>query len=370
MKCVEFAVVLSLILVVSAVAATSPAHAARGAEVFSLDTTHNVDLYIPGKSDTRHVLYRDAKGNWRVLPVETTDGMVHLKIDVANLNEGRTLLVLDPPAGVNMDDREPPAVVRITIDGHIYAGANSVALGGVEAAPRRVAIEVEDELSSLRTRSLRVSVNGRRCTLRDVGVELERISPRRAVIVLDISKLLASLSSDNMIAVSIDDYAIDERALNCSISFRHTPPYDLPDGTRLSVDTVTIKPGWEAWWVVADGERMDSSYPSTAGHTWRSLASPEPHWIKMEFPKPREVSGLALWWAYWKVFHPSVAYKVQTWDGHQWVTQVQVENQTTKQCSKHVFEPVVTKAIRVWQPPMSGHPREQGTMWISELEVL
>ena len=370
MKRAEFAAVLSLILVVSALVATWPAHAAPGAEVFSLDTTHNVDLYIPGKSDTRQVLYRDATDNWRVLPVETTDGMVHLKIDVANLNQGRTLLVLGAPASVNMDDREPPAVVQMTIDGHSYGSVNNMALGGVEAAPRQATIEVQDELSSLRTRSLRVSVNGRRYTLRDAGVQLEPISPRRAVIVLDISKLLSRLRSDNTITVSIDDCAIDETALNCAISFRHTPPCDLPDGTRLSVDTVTMKAGWENWLVVADGEKMDSSYPSTAGHTWRSLASAEPHWIKIEFPQPREVSGVALWWAYWNVFHSSAAYKVQTWDGHQWVTQVEVSNQTTKQCSKHVFEPVVTKAIRVWQPPMSGHPREQGTMWISELEVL
>jgi hypothetical protein len=366
----EFAVALFCMLLASVLGWPSPANAAGAADVFSIDTTHNVDIYIAAEGHVQQVLYRDATDTWRVLPVEMTDGVAHLKIDVATLNKGRTLLVLDAPAGINMDDREPPAVVQINIDGYNYGSVTSVALGGVEAAPRRVAIEIEDELSSLRTRSLRVNVNSRRYALRDAGVELKRISPRRAVVVLDISKLLSSLSSENMITVSMDDYAIDDRALNCSISFRHTPPHDLADGTRLSVDTVTTKAGWETWWVVADGEKMDSSYPSTAGYTWRSLDTPEPHWIKMEFPEPRAVSGVALWWAYWQVFHSSAAYKVQTWDGQEWVTQVAVEKQTTQQCSQHVFGPVVTKAIRVWQPAMSGHPREQATMWISELEVL
>jgi hypothetical protein len=371
MKPAPFTVLLLPMLAIGVVAFMCPADAAPAAEVFSLVTTHNVEVCMPATCDQQQVLYRDTDHGWRTMPVETTtDGMMRLQIDVSKISQGRTLLVLGAPAGTNMADREPPAVVQITIDGQDYGSVDRVALGGVEAAPRTLAIEIQDELSMLRTRSLLVSINGRRHALRDPGVELQRLSSRRAIVVLELSKLISQLATDNMIRVSMDDYALDEAALNCYISFRRPPSCKLADGTLMSVDTVTPKPGWQDWTVVADGEKLDSTYSTTAGHTWRSLASEEPHWIKMEFPEPREVSGVALSWAYWQTFHSSAAYKVQTWDGERWVTQAEVRDQETQHCSEHVFAPVTTKAIRVWQPPMSGHVREQGTMWISEFEVL
>ncbi len=366
------AIPLVLALTAAAALMSCVAWAGRAPQTaaYRLQTTGNVQLSLPPVADLNQVLYRDASGKWSALPVEISGDTLHLRIEVGKIKNGRTMIVLNVPRNVNMDDQEPPKVVRFEIDGKNHGTVESIALGGIEMAPRKMTVEVKDELNRLRTSSLMVTVNGKRYGRRDVGVSYERVSPKQAIIAVEVAKLLDTMSSDNTVTVRIDDYALDEAALNCSLSFRYTPPYKLEDGSLLAVDTVTSSSGWAQWWVLADGVKMDPSFGTTAGYTWLSEQSAQPHWIRMEFPEPREVSGVALWWAYYECYRTSVAYEVQTWDGEQWVTQVQVKDQKEQQCSKHTFEPVTTTAVRVWQPAMSGHPGRADYMWVSELEVL
>ncbi len=143
----------------------------------------------------------------------------------------------------------------------------------------------------------------------------------------------------------------------------------MDDGTVISVDSVTSSSGWQDWSVVVDGEVMDEGSGTTAGKTWLSEPNALPHWIKMEFPEPREVSQVKLWWAHYQTYRTSMAYKVQTWDGSGWVTQAEVQDQSERQCSVHEFDPVTTTAVRVWQPPNSGQAQRSQYMWLSEIEV-
>ena len=361
---------LTLIVLVAAAGGIAAAENSPTVVAYRLQTTGNVQLSLPTPSEVSEILYRDVRGQWSTLPVEITDSTLRLRIEVKKIKNGRTMIVLNVPKRVNMDDSEPPKVVRFNVDGHAYGSTRTVALGGIEMAPRRIEIEVKDELNWLRTRSLLVTVNGKRHTLRDAGVAYERISPKHAIITLDMPQLLEGMTSDNTVTLTIDDYALDEDALNCSLSFRYTPPYRLEDGSLIAVDTVTASAGWSQWWVLADGVKMDTSYGTTAGYTWLSDANSQPHWIRLEFPKPRTVSGVALWWAHYETYRTSVAYDVQTWDGEKWVTQVKVKDQAETQRSEHAFPPVTTTAVRVWQPSMSGHPGRAEYMWVSEFEVL
>ena len=362
------AVTAVLVLAVAGV----PAQKAPEVAAYSLQTTGNVQLTLPTVADLSDVLYRDATGGWSPLDVTLIDGALQLRIEVAKIKNGRTMVLLNIPKGVNLDDIEPPHVLSFQVDGREYGPIETVALGGVEMSPRTVRLEVKDELNKLQTRSMAVTVNGRRYKLRDAGVELERVSSRQAVITLDISQLLKGMSSDNTISVSIDDYALDQDALNASLSFRYTPPYTCEDGTKIAVDSVTGSSGWAKWWVLVDGVKMDTGYGTTAGYTWLSDQNAQAHWVRIEFPKPREVSGVAIWWSYYECYRTSVAYNVQTWDAdnNEWVTQTEVKDQSDRQCSKHTFEPVTTTAVRVWQPPMSGHAGRAEYMWVSEIEVL
>jgi hypothetical protein len=190
------------------------------------------------------------------------------------------------------------------------------------------------------------------------------------LIEIDLSELTTVGALESTVSVTIADYAVDNDPLTTHLSYRHATPHRLDDGTLLSVDTVTSAGGWEQWWVIVDGEKMDAGSGSTAGKTWLSEPSAAPHWVKMQFPEKRAISAVEISWAYYETYRTSVAYLVQTWDGSNWVTQVDVEEQKERQTSRHEFDaPVETTAVRVWQPSMSGHPGRAEYMWISEFEV-
>ena len=362
---------LPLLLTFTAVVAVTGLSAQEHSALvaYRLQTTGDVRLTVPTSANPSAVIFRDARDKWQPADVQVTDGVMQVKLQADQLKSGRTILVLQVPSHVNLDDKEPPEVIAFTVDGRNYGPVRRVALGGVEFAPRHMSVEVADKLNSLRTRTLRVMVNSRPYRLRDAGISFERYGPRHGLISVELDKLMGDMRAENNISVIIDDYGLTDGPLQCTLSFAHAPEHRLDDGTVLSVDSVTSASGWDEWWVIADGEKMDQTSGSTAGKTWLSQENGEPHWVRMTFPEPREVSGIRLWWAFYETYRTSVAYEIQSWDGEKWVSLDKITGQTDRQCSEHTFEPVTTTAIRVWQPSLSGHPGRAEYMWLSEFEV-
>jgi len=350
--------------------------AAVAAEQASVKTFHvemmaPVDITLPIQGSGGQVRYRNSEGRWRPVPTTVDHGVLHLHLDLPDIRDGHTTLLLGAPAGVDLDDCSPPRVVRFDVDQVSYGPVTAVSLGGVARAPANVTIEVRDDLNPLALESLSVVVNGREIGAdRDSGVVLTSKGPRHAAIVVGLAGLLHELQAENTLTVTVDDCAIDDEKLTCSLSFGHVTPRTLQDDREVSVDSVVPDPGWREWWVIFDGERMDSSFSTTAGHTWLSAGNTMPHWVCVEFPAKRRITGVAVCWAYWQGFRSSASYRVETWDGQRWVEKLEVRDQETTDASRHVFAPVTSTAVRVWQFPMGGHPEEPQYMWISELEVL
>ena len=360
---------------VLAMAATALTAAVAGdkapVRTYQLELMAPVDIRLPIEGDIREVRYRNADGKWRLLPTKVEGAVLHVHVDLPDVRDGRTTLLLGAPEGVDLDDCEPPGVVRFEVDGVAYGSVDTVALGGVEATPATMSVEVRDALNPLRRESLSVVVNGRQLAADATSeVSFDSRSERHAVITVDLKALLKAPRRDNSVTLTIDDCAVDDRRLTCSLSFDYVEPRTLDDGRMVSVDSVDPNPGWRAWWVMFDGSKMDSGGSTTAGHTWLSEGNAMPHWVRVQLPEPRPVTGVAVWWAYWQGFRSSATYLVQTWDGSRWLTQVTVEGQGTTGVSRHTFAPVKTNAVRLWQPSMGGHPEEPQYMWISELGVL
>ena len=369
MKYLRAAAIAAAVSLALSVLAASGARGAPGVQIYRLQTMGSLTLSLPVEADVKQVMYRNSAGTWTAVPGCIKNGLLQMDIELADIKNGRTILVLGASKRIHLDDQEPPEVVRFEVDGSSYGAVSSVAMGGVEKAPQKLVIEVKDELNWLQTKSLRVSVNGKSFELSHPGVSFERLNPKRGIITIDLKQLMATVGQQNNVSVRIDDYAIDEDALACTLSFRYEGPHTLADGTVASVDSITSSSGWAEWWVIFDGLKMDASGGTTAGKTWLSEGNAMPHWVRMEFPEPRPVSEVAIWWAYYGGFRSSVAYDIQTWDGEKWVTQVAVKDQKATQLSRHTFGPVTTKALRLWQPAMAGNPVESEYIWVSELEI-
>lgn len=352
-----------------ALLSAAAAEAAARATIYSLQTTADVNLVIPAVSATAKVLYRNAAGAWEPAVVEASGEVLRLRLEVGKISNGRTLLVLNVPDGVNLDDVRPPTVLRCTVDGKELGTAATVDLGSVETAPQTVSLLVQDELNALVPDSLQVSINGKRLATGAPGVSFKLLDPRQALITIDLSTLANPPATRTTVSISLDDCALDDTLMDWSLSFSCPPVQRLPDGSVLAVDSVTTAAAWQAWQVVTDGLKMDAGGGTTAGRTWLSQENGQPHWISLRFAAPRTVTGVALWWAFYEGYRTSVAYEVQTWDGATWATQVSVKDQREGQCSRHTFPAVTTAGVRIWQPTGSGHPGRAAFMWLSEFEV-
>jgi len=307
---------------------------------------------------------------WRDIEPGQQEGRITLQLGAGDLHEGRAIIVLDAPKWLDLNDAEPPAVKRFEVDGKPCT--DEVAnLGWVAQPPETVVLEVEDAANPIDPRSVRVEYAGRRLRAPDDPGLKVTVNGRRAR--LQFLPAKADVQPDGMevsLVLVVDDMALDRTETRRTVTWRQSPTLTMPDGTILTLDSSTSSEGWLDWTVLFDGQVMTEADTTTSNRTWLSEENDQPHWIRFDFPEPRKVAGVVLHWAYYQAWRTSRAYDVQTWDGRKWVTQVEVRDQSERPTSEHRFEPVTTKSLRVWQPPLSGQSEKAKYMWLAEAEVL
>ncbi len=308
-------------------------------------------------------------GGWRQVSDAWADGRLSISLTGEDLRSGAAVIVLDPPEWLDMTDNEPPVVQRLAVDGVTY-DVPQVSLGWLPAPPVKITMEVRDKRNRLDQGSVLVQWQNRQLRPGDAGVSVTSKGPRHARI--EFIPAQAGLSDEGgsaSVILSVDDTALDLVQARREVTWSLSPAITLDDGTRVTVDSSSEDEGWRDWQVIFDGSPMRDDETTTRDRTWLSADHETEHWIRFDFPEPRAVDGIDLYWAYYQVWRTSVAYDVQTWDGEAWVTQVPVRDQAEAGKSEHRFAPTKTTALRVLQPALSGHPGRAGYLWLSEVEL-
>lgn len=339
--------------------------------VYTITTTVNAELTLPMPAAEGQHLRRDRKGQWKPLEAEIDDGRIRFRLELEDMDNGETMIVLNCPPNIDLEDRRPPSIIRIEVDGEVKEAADTVDLGSLPSPPAKIAITFADNRSNLVPESIRVLAAGAARTIDDPGVSWHADTLKRGTVSIDLREIFKTAPDGHVtVTATIDDTALDREVGSCTISFTHTAPYVLPNKRVLAVDSVTDSPGWAKWWVIADGVKMDESMSTTAGYTWLSQPTDGPHWVQMTFPEPRQIKTVRLWWAYYQTYRTSRAYRVEVLpSAGDWRTVTEVTDQEERQVSEHSFSPVMAKAVRIWQPPMSGQSERAEHMWLSEIEV-
>jgi hypothetical protein len=317
-------------------------------------------------------LLRGPDGVWAPLEGALSGSVVSAVVPPTGAGTGGSLIVLHCPEDIDRSDVTPPSVVRFEVDGVDHGAVSSVSLGGCASPPGEVVIEVRDDLNAIRRSSIRISAGSDSFGVGSRGCEYREAGPRGCVLTLHPADFPGGAPSGSAtIRVTVDDRALDDEQLTCTLSYRYIAPHVLADGRSFQVDSVTGSKGWREWWVIADGVKMDATGTTTAGCTWLSEETDGPHWLVIRFPEPVRVSGVRLWWAYYQTYRTSRIFDVQvaSADGG-WRTVSSVRGLDEAQFTEHRFEPVATRAIRIWQPAQGGHSGRAGYMWLSEVETL
>jgi hypothetical protein len=338
---------------------------------------------VPGEGGPH--FYRNAAGQWMPLlqVQEGPAGVVTFTLSPEQLAGGSTVVLLGKPAWLALEDRTPPQVQRIILDGQEIAPAPEIDLGWLEVLPKRLVLEVRDAQNPLDPASVWAVVNGTLVPAGGPGLRFYRDpkNPRRGRLVGALPRLAGGLPEGPLrLTLRCDDFAPD--TADCTTTFTFIvspiplagwenlltqPAATTPEGVQIFVDS--IHPGYEHIECLLDGQ-LQTPGTTSFGSTWPSEETPVAHWLGLVFPKPRPVSGLEISWAHYQnTFWTSSRFALLTWDGKRWVQALKVQNNPEAQTTVHVFPRVTTDRVLLWVPPGGNHPQRPHLTWITEVKV-
>lgn len=319
-----------------------------------------------GAAAGERVFARSADGSWQPLPctVEPGSGALRFTLDPAQVG-GESLVVIDPPPGLALDDAEPPRFTGLKFDGRPYPiPRETLDLDWLPAHPEVVTIGLQDAANPLDLSTLRVSLNGVQlqsmpelCVAAEPGVRNVRVTLATGTL------LRAQGLFRNEIRVSIADMAPERNEVAASIHY-----YCLQGLQQVpAVLTDSAHEGYEDLSVLTDGVVMQPGV-TTYGVTWASREVAGDHWVVLAWPEERVWRGVEVFWAtYSGTYWGSRQLLVQTWDGSRWITQRTVSHAEGEPSTATDLGGVRSSRLRLVQPDGQGHAARPDIMWITEV---
>lgn len=317
-------------------------------------------------SAPQSIYYRSANGQWLPLPATSESGTISFTLDPAQINSGSTMIILDLPQGIRLDDERPPMVTGLKLDGRPLKDSAVIDLDWLPAPPQTLLIAMVDSENPLDPDSLVVKVNDTVLTREQAQLRPDGTG-RGARLELALGDLLAAQGRfANRIEWRIADQSPPRNVTSRALTYRCLG--DVKDSPTLLVESSYA--GYEKLEVLTDGKMMMPG-ETTYGSTWASEEVPGDHWVVVAWPQPQELKGIEVFWAnFQSVFHAPQELLVQTWDGTKWNTLTALRQLPAPSSTTISFPPLKSNRLRLLQPNGKGHPVRPNIMWITEIKVL
>ena len=182
--------------------------------------------------------YQAADGAWKPLQATTTGAITRFTLSPEFIGGGATLVVVNKPTWMVLDDRTPPAVVKVLLDGQERA-QDSLDLGQVPAAPGELAFAIRDEKNPLDAGGVQVLLNG---TVLPAGqVTVTKLAPdgKYLRVVVKLGKLPPA---KYVLAATASDMAPQRNGATLTLKFNTAPL--LANGGFEEVDREGKPVGW------------------------------------------------------------------------------------------------------------------------------
>ncbi|MBU0607300.1 MAG: hypothetical protein KKI08_05405, partial [Armatimonadetes bacterium] len=135
--------------------------AAAAADLYAASFTGPVVLQLPGFGQAApKVFWRAGAGKWQPAQFETRDGRLVFRLDPAKLGSGDIMLLVNPPAGLVLDDFASPRLTGLKVDGKACKLGDVVDLGPMPKAPRQIAAAFADSANAIAPDTVRASLDG------------------------------------------------------------------------------------------------------------------------------------------------------------------------------------------------------------------
>lgn len=356
-------VLLSLVAVIGSAAAAAPYDLLRSV------CTGPTILSLPwvGAGAPR-VYMRAEKGKWVPAKFTSDDGRLTFQLNPAELGSGNIMLIIDPPAGLALNDVKSPVFSDVTVDGKPVKTGTPVDLGKVKAAPRKVRATVKDAANALDSEGLKVMLDQEALPARQWRVC--SVGPKQAQVEIRLKQMEYG---PHELLVTAADTAPEPNESSLRVVF------NLLDFGNLALASMGAKVsvsdsfgGYESVTPINDGVTTmpgDSCGPDI---TWASAEVEADHWVEVTLPKPEEIKEISVYWAaYTHVTHTPRHFKIQVPEGTGWkaVYASPSEGEKVSSVSTARFAPVKVSKFRVFMPKGQGSTSRPNLLWIGEIKA-
>ena len=338
-----------------------------------LETTSSLSLSLPveGEAEAIQVFFKNATGTWQPADFQAAEGRVRIHIDPARLAQGRTLVLINPPPTLDLDDTTPPQITAVIVDGQKrLPPAADWDLGPRRTAPSRVVMEVTDRENPLRLESAVFELNGQGFDIPNRRVQMQAHGDRSARWGFSLPRLEHGIHT---LRFRIADGAPEGNVAEQTLTFAWV---DFSNRALAAFQTTLAV------------DSCFSSYPSLAclqdgfvdldgiscGNdvSWASAETEEPHWLEVHLAAPQRIREMILYWAHAsQVYRTSQRWEIQVPEGDGWrpIYRSPDPPLAPTKYTRCRFDPVVTDRLRLWQPAGNGCAERPQLLWLGEVEV-
>jgi len=331
-----------------------------------LEITANVptEFTLPmPETPIKKIVMRGADGTWLPLAFQQEKGTLRFRVLPAETG-GRTLLLIDPPADLVLDDQAAPRLLALRIDNAATKPTPLWRQPAGTAAPQGLAWEVADPENGIDPQTIHVALNGQ--PLPTARLTLVPSKPRQLSIRVDLAKLPLG---KHQLEATMTDRSPARNRLQLRAEFERFDPSNLLRGTpgvaKIVVDS--NYPSYTDLTPLTDGVRHLPGKGAGSDVTWASAENDSPHWVDITLRKQAKLSELTLYWA--RENSASRIIEIQIPKGDGWQAIHRADALPAKQCVELKFKPVATSRFRIYQPSNGGSAERPGLLWFTEIEA-
>ncbi|MFP3904066.1 MAG: discoidin domain-containing protein [Armatimonadota bacterium] len=338
------------------------------ADFINARCTMPTQFTMPAAGPASQVFIKAGSGEWTPAEYETINSSLRFHLDPGALGSSDIMLLINPPEDLDMNDRTPPTLTGVKVDGKALPAKDDIHLGLSEDAPRMLKFGLADAENAVDETSVEVTLNDR--PLDDRAVTVTPITLQKATVTVDLGEVDYGKYE---LAVSVADASPQRNTATARVRFDHFDTTNVllaGSGVELKVDSCFSN--YESLIPLNDGEKELSGVHCRNDVSWASAETPSPHWIEVTLDKPRTIEEVSVWWAsYNNTYHTSQEIEIQVPAAEGWKTIYQSpgDGHNPSAVTTFRFEPLETDRFRIHQASGGGSAGRPDLMWVAEIEA-
>lgn len=338
------------------------------ADSLSATSTGPVKVTVPYTKASPRIFVRGGQGLWQPAQFTQSKGTLTFHLDPGQLGGPTVMLLLDPPAGLNLNDDRAPQLVGLKADGKGLSLASPVDLGTSPTAPKTLLAAFRDVENGIDAASLKVLVDGQLLGGRQLQVQP---GPRE----LRVTAALPALEyGRHEIALSVRDTSPQANLATVRVRLQRLDTTNLALaalGAKVTVDSCF--PGYESLVALNDGVTALPGDTCPNELTWASAETDTDHWAEVQLPRPQLLKEVTVFWAAYtdRVYSPQ-HYAIQVPEGEGWKAVYESPAAGEKPGSPVTtarFCLLKTDRFRVFMPAGQGAAIRPRLLWIAEIQA-